>query len=76
MLLWIALGLRRGDQRAEPLAFSAESPDVDEDLTDVSWALRSKAEVGLSARTRVMTGHCSNAGGLSAVRQDPLYTIA
>jgi hypothetical protein len=36
-------------------------------------ALRSVAEVGLSARTRERTGHCSNAGGLSAVVRDPLY---
>ncbi|OLB63309.1 MAG: hypothetical protein AUI11_01955 [Acidobacteria bacterium 13_2_20CM_2_66_4] len=35
--------------------------------TDRSCALRSVAEMGLSARTREKTGHCSNAGGLSAV---------
>lgn len=39
-----------------------------------SCALRSLAEVGLSARTRD-TGHCSNAGWLSAVLQVRLYTI-
>ena len=31
--------------------------------------------MGLSARTREETGHCSNAGGLSAVLREPLYTI-
>jgi hypothetical protein len=41
--------------------------------TDCSCALQSVAEVGLSARTREETGHCSNAGGLSAVGRDPLY---
>jgi hypothetical protein len=39
---------------------------------DISCALRSMAEVGLSARTRE-GGHCANAGGLSAVL--PLATI-
>ena len=37
--------------REVPLAIS-EAVDVDEDLPDVSCALRSMAEVGLSARTR------------------------
>jgi len=32
------------------------------------------AEMGLSARTRETTGHCSNAGGLSAVLEHPLYS--
>jgi hypothetical protein len=32
------------------------------------------AEVGLSARTHKKRGHCSNAGGLSAVRRDQLYS--
>jgi len=31
------------------------------------------AEMGLSARTREKTGHCSNAGGLSAVLRVSLY---
>ena len=31
------------------------------------------AEMGLSARTHENGGHCSNAGGLSAVLRDPLY---
>jgi len=39
-----------------------------------SCALRSLAEVGLSARTRD-TGHCSNAGWLSAVLPVQVYTI-
>ena len=43
-------------------------------LKSPSCALRSMAEVGLSARTRVKRGHCSNAGGLSAVLRDPLYS--
>ena len=30
--------------------------------------------VGLSARTPREGGHCSNAGGLSAVRRDQLYS--
>jgi len=30
--------------------------------------------MGLSARTRETTGHCSNAGGLSAVLEHPLYS--
>ena len=34
---------------------------------------RSMAEMGLSARTQ--EGHCSNAGGLSAVLRDSLYTL-
>ena len=32
-----------------------------------------RAELGLSARNPSMKGRCSNAGGLSAVRRDPLY---
>src|SRR5450755_4186931 len=36
----------------------------------------SAAEAGPSARTRSRRGHYANAGWLSAVRQDPLYTIA
>ena len=39
-----------------------------------SYALRSMPEVGLSARTHKKRGHCSNAGGLSAVLRDPLYS--
>ena len=34
------------------IALSARSLDLDEDVTDVSCALRSKAEVGPSARTQ------------------------
>ena len=48
---------------------------MDNDSWVYAWcALRSLAEVGLSARTRG-TGHCSNAGWLSAVLQVRLYTI-
>ena len=39
-----------------------------------SCALRSMPEVGLSARTHKKRGHCSNAGGLSAVLRDQLYS--
>jgi hypothetical protein len=44
-----------------------ECVSSDAGAADRSCALRSVAEVGLSARTREKTGHCSNAGGLSAV---------
>jgi hypothetical protein len=37
----------------------------DNESMDVSVALRSEAQVGLSARIR--EGHCSNAGGLNAI---------
>jgi len=47
-------------------AFERTRAAVARDWTDDSCALRSVAEVGLSARTR-KGGHCSNAGGLSAV---------
>jgi len=66
------------DQRAElfpTIVFLAESLEMGENWTDASCTLRSVAEVGLSARTRKETGHCSNAGGLSAVCRDQLYMI-
>jgi hypothetical protein len=47
-------------------AFERAHVAIARDWTDDSCALRSVAEVGLSARTR-KGGHCSNAGGLSAV---------
>jgi hypothetical protein len=56
-------------ERDHQMAIALLREDVRSDgcSKDRSCALRSMAEVGLSARTREKTGHCSNAGGLSAV---------
>jgi hypothetical protein len=43
---------REHDPRRAAIACSLESLNVDEDVADVACALRSKAEVGPSARTQ------------------------
>ena len=55
------------DHRELAMAVRRKCASNDACSKDRSCALRSVAEVGLSARTREKTGHCSNAGGLSAV---------
>jgi len=57
---------QRHDPRRVALAFSVDSLNVDEDATDVSCALRSKADKW-ARRRAPEKGHCSNAGWLSAV---------
>jgi hypothetical protein len=49
--LW-PVSSRRFPRPGAAIVSSAEAADLDEDLKDVSCALRSKAEVGPSARTR------------------------
>jgi len=62
-------------RRAGARACGREERSSDGYSKDPAWALRSVAEVGLSARTHETRGHCSNAGGLSAVRRHQLYSI-
>jgi hypothetical protein len=46
-----------------------------EKSVDPRYALRSGPNLGLSARTHEKRRHCSNAGGLSAVLRQRLYTL-
>jgi hypothetical protein len=62
----------RGDRVPVAIACVCEAAVGDADLTYVSLALTIQAEMGLSARTR--GGTSTNAGWLSAVLTDPLYT--
>jgi hypothetical protein len=48
---------------ARTIAFSDDAVATDEDVADVSRALRSVAEVGLSARTREIRGTARTLAG-------------